>query len=174
MALPATARILDLGTGSGCIALTLAAELPRAEVWSLDRSLGALALAAHNRRRLDLGRRVHFLASDWGTALHCGFVDSLDLIVSNPPYIDPEQPSEYAADVAAHEPHLALFAAETGLACYRVLFDWKGRYAPRTPLVTEIGRGQLPDLVALAGRFGLRLVGTDRDYGGIERVARWR
>ncbi|MBZ0111863.1 MAG: peptide chain release factor N(5)-glutamine methyltransferase [Thermoanaerobaculia bacterium] len=169
--LPTAPRILDLGVGSGCIALTLVAEIPRSRVWAVDRSLGALAVAWRNRRNLGVGERAHLIASDWDRALR---LREFDLVVCNPPYIDRSQPSEFQPEVAAFEPSEALFAEEGGLADYSSLFAAISERASQVPLVTEIGRGQLEELTALASTYDLRPVRVVVDYAGIERVVLWQ
>ena len=112
-------RVLDLGTGSGCIAVTLAAELPDARVTAGDASPPALAVAATNAVRHDVADRVAFVAGDWCAALQPG--ERFDAVVSNPPYITTDEMGTLPRDVEAHEPHLALDGGEDGLGCYRAL-----------------------------------------------------
>lgn len=127
---------LDVGTGSGCIALALAAALPRARVDGVDISAAALALARENRRELRLGRRVRLLQSDYFSALEGR---RYDIIVSNPPYVGSEEfaslPAEYG-----HEPALGLRAGRDGLGAVRVLLREAPRHLnPAGILVVEVG-----------------------------------
>lgn len=165
--LPAAATVLDIGTGSGCIALTLAAERPRWRVVATDLSLGALACAGQNARRLGLAGRVEFVANDLAAAIA---LDSVDLVVANPPYIDPQEPALVALDVRTYEPHLALFADDRGLAVLARLFDLAEGLHEGALLACEIGYGQLDAVLALAGeRQRLELVEVRSDIAGIAR-----
>ncbi|HVS02246.1 MAG TPA: peptide chain release factor N(5)-glutamine methyltransferase [Thermoanaerobaculia bacterium] len=168
LSLPPAPRILDLGAGSGCLAVTLAAELPCARVVATDRSLGALAVAAANARHHGVAGRLALIAADWRRGLR---VQGFDLLVSNPPYVDPRQRPELSPEVAEHEPATALFAAGRGLAAYRQLLEQTRDAADGTPFLLEIGAGQLADVAALAATLGWPLQGAETDYAGIPRVA---
>ncbi|HVR07812.1 MAG TPA: peptide chain release factor N(5)-glutamine methyltransferase, partial [Thermoanaerobaculia bacterium] len=104
LALPAAPRILDVGTGSGCLAVTLALELRGATVTAADLSPGALAVAAGNARRHGVAGRVAAVASDLTVAFDLG---GFDLVVSNPPYVDPADAPGLSPEVCKFEPHLA-------------------------------------------------------------------
>jgi len=110
-------RVLDIGTGTGCLAFALASREARAQVTATDLSAEALALAKENAVALEISEpRVAFAAGDLFGALDPACKDSFDLIVSNPPYIDPELRPTLAPEVREHEPASALFAPEKGLA----------------------------------------------------------
>ena len=130
---PQAPRVLDLGTGSGAIALALAQSLPTAWVTALDRSCRALAIADRNRRRHNLQDRVHLLAGDW-LAPFSGSKARFDVIVSNPPYIPAGQIDELAPDIVRYEPRAALDGGPDGLACLALLIGaaptWLCRAAP--------------------------------------------
>ncbi len=165
--LPAAARVIDVGTGSGCIALTLAAERPRWRVLASDLSLGALACARANAAHLGLAHRVTFVAADLAAPIA---LSTVDLVVSNPPYVDPQEEALVALDVRTHEPHLALFAAERGLATVKRLFDLAAGLHRDAMLACEIGYGQLDAVLALAReRPWLELVEVRADLAGIAR-----
>lgn len=166
-ALPAAASVLDIGTGSGAIALTLAAERPGWRVLATDLSLGALACARANARRLGLAGRVAFVAADLAGPLDLATVE---LVVANPPYIDPHEPALVALDVRTYEPHLALFAADRGLAILARLFGLAKELHEGALLACEIGFGQLDAVLDLAGECPeLALVEVRNDLAGIAR-----
>jgi release factor glutamine methyltransferase len=131
---PEASRILDVGCGSGAIAVTLSLELNR-PVWATDISLPALTVAAENARRL--GAAVHLAACDVTSAVAGR---SLDLLVSNPPYVPLEEEAGLQREIRDYEPRLALFSGLTGLDMYRRLADDAGRVLrPGGWLVVELG-----------------------------------
>jgi len=164
---PAGPRALDLGTGSGCIALSLAAEAPGARVVAVDASPEALAVARDNAARAGLTARVRFLAGDLYGPL--AGEAPFDLIVSNPPYLTPAEWEAAQPEVRDHEPKGALVGGGDGLAVYRRLFAGADAHlAPGGRIVVEIGATQGADVVALARRAGFApevradLAGRDR------------
>ena len=169
--LPEEPHILDLGAGSGNISVTLACELPKAQLWSIDRSLAALALTQRNGQLHQVNSRLNLVASNWGSALD---LPTFDLVVSNPPYIDQESPTEYSPEVARYEPSIALFAPDGGLFHYDSIFAAASQLPSGTPVITEIGRGQLPRLTERAVRFGFEPIRTISDYSAIERTIMWQ
>jgi release factor glutamine methyltransferase len=147
------ARILDLGTGGGAIALALAQAWPGAAVTAVDRSPDALALAAENAAATGLGARVRFLGSDWFSALAPG--ETFDLIVANPPYLSAEEVAAAAPEVRDFDPAAALAAGEGGLADLRaILLGARARLAPGGWLALETGVDHHPALAALARSAG--------------------
>lgn len=136
---------LDFGTGSGCIALALAAQCPAARVTALDASAEALAVARENATRLQLAGRVEFFLGDGFAALPAG--RRFDLIVSNPPYIPSAEIAELEPEVREFDPRAALDGGEDGLEFYRRLAaEAAGFLAPGGRLMVEFGDGQAESL----------------------------
>ena len=161
-----TARILDLGTGSGCIAVTLALELPQAQVTAIDASAIALAVARRNADRYSA--RLRFVQSDWFDALG---EESFDLIVANPPYIAAADPHLAAGDLR-HEPVTALASGTDGLdALRRIIAGAPAHLAPGGQLWLEHGYDQAPAVQELLFAAGLTEVKQHRDLAGIIRVS---
>lgn len=174
LGVPAGARVLDVGVGSGAIAVTLALERPRWRLVGTDLSPGALALARANARRLGAGRCC-FVACDLASAVR---LEAFDLLVSNPPYVPIEEEAALSPEVRDFEPGGALFspggdtgagaAPGTGIAS-RLL--GQARALPRrAAVILEIGHGQLDSVRALADRHGWRLARAIPDYAGIART----
>jgi release factor glutamine methyltransferase len=158
-------RILDLGTGSGAIAITLSLELPQATVVATDLSIAALAVAKHNRA---VHRApVHLAVS---TMLDAVDAHAADLVVANLPYLDPDDTAGLETEVLRWEPAGALFAGPGGLDRFRELFAATPRLRPGAVLQLEIGAGQSEPIMTLAAQYHLRRLDTVRDYAGHERV----
>jgi release factor glutamine methyltransferase len=164
---PVPRRILDIGTGSGILAITLALELPDASVTATDISAEALAVAQQNVRALDVNR-IRFVRSDLLSASSKD--DRFDCIVSNPPYVSTSEVLE--AQVRDYEPATALYAGEDGLAIYRRLIPQAFEHLePASHLLLEIGHGQrdvVGELLRASGFDGIRFV---EDLQRIPRVA---
>jgi release factor glutamine methyltransferase len=162
-------RFLDIGSGSGAIAIAIAANEPAAEIVATDISPTALAVARDNALRLGVSDRIRFLESDLLSALGPAEFP-FDAILSNPPYIPSTDAATMQREVVAHEPHTALFAGLDGLDIYRRLIP--AAYAALRPgglLALEIGFGQRDDLAALlTGWDNVRFI---EDYAAIPRVA---
>ena len=118
--------VLDLGTGSGAIALAIASEWPDARVSATDASAGALELARANAHALGLSGRVVFAHGDWFEAV--GADERFEVVVSNPPYVSPAEAAELPPEVRDWEPHPALFAGDDGLAALRAIVDEAPRH----------------------------------------------
>ena len=157
-------RIVDVGCGSGAIAITVALELATPTL-ATDLSSDALAVARHNAATL--GAQVTFVQGDLLTA----FADrSLDAVLSNPPYVPVAQRESLQREVRDYEPHLALFAGETGNEMYASLFTQAARVLkPGGLLILELGFGSLDSVLAMA-QTGWQDVGTTDDLAGIPRV----
>ena len=162
------ARVADVGTGSGCIALSLAAELPETEVHALDVSPAALAVARRNASRLDL-ERVRFHEGDLLAPVSG---HSFDAIVSNPPYVDRAEAASLMPEVADHEPVLALFApGADAYGVYRRLIPQA--YAALVPggfLALEVGQGMADTVAALCEAAGLPVEAVLADLQRIPRT----
>ena len=165
--LPEAPRILDVGTGSGILAITLALEIPGARAVAVDLSPGALAVAAKNARRLGAADRVSLLGADLTAALE---LSRFDLVVSNPPYVDRAEIPEISPEVLDFEPHLALFPPGAGDATLARLFAQCTGLRSGIPLAVEIGRGQLDAVRRHAAASGLDIAEVREDYAGIPRT----
>jgi release factor glutamine methyltransferase len=164
---PLTA-IADVGTGSGCIAVTLALELPDAQVTATDVSPAALTVARRNAERYDVAGRMAFRL----THMLDGLSGPFGLIVSNPPYVSSESETTLQPEVARYEPRQALYAGGDGLDAYRGLFPAAAeRLADEGLLVVEFGFGQEADVRDLARAAGLTVLRVRPDLQGIPRVA---
>ncbi len=166
--LPTSPTILDLGTGSGILACTLAAEIPGSRVVATDVSIGALSVARRNATSLGLGHRLHLVAADLATALT---TRDFDLVVSNPPYIARSEAGDLSTEILDFEPHAALFAGVDGTAIHRRLLSELGELPPGTQLVLEIGADQGETLGQLAAGSPFELVEVRKDLAGRSRIA---
>ncbi|WP_010140824.1 peptide chain release factor N(5)-glutamine methyltransferase [Oceanicola sp. S124] len=160
------ARVLDLGTGSGCLLLTLLAERPQARGQGVDLSPAALAVAGRNRAALGLEDRAELTVSDWFGAVSGRF----DLIVSNPPYITEAEMAGLSPEVL-REPAMALSPGGDGLDSYRVIAAQAGAHLlPGGRLAVEIGWRQGAAVAALFAAAGLEQVAIHPDMDGRDRV----
>ncbi|HEX4576757.1 MAG TPA: peptide chain release factor N(5)-glutamine methyltransferase [Edaphobacter sp.] len=142
-------RIADIGTGSGAIAIALAAHLPQAAVTAFDISTEALTIAAANARDHNVANRIRFLQSDLLSTLNPK-AEAFDAIVSNPPYIPTSDRATLHPQVRDHEPPTALFAGETGLDIYRRLIPQAhNALKPNGLLALEIGHDQQDAIASL-------------------------
>jgi release factor glutamine methyltransferase len=158
-------RILDIGTGSGVIALSLAANFPEAEVTATDVAEDALALARENAARLGLTTRVVFLRSD--LLLYVNHV--YDVIVANLPYIAAGDRATLSREVR-HDPEIALFGGKQGDEIVGRLIDSApAKLKPGGLLALEVGVGQADDLAALMAEKNYHDITKERDYGGVIR-----
>lgn len=163
----AEGRVLDLGTGTGCLLLTVLAERPGLTGLGVDISAEAVATARRNAESLDLAGRAEFRTSDWFD----GVDGPYDLILSNPPYIPAAEIGLLMPEVRDHDPRLALAGGVDGLAAYRAIFAGAAAFLlPGGRLVLEIGAGQQADVVRLGGAHGLIAIATATDLGGHVRA----
>lgn len=159
-------RLLDLGTGTGCLLLALLHELPNAWGVAVDRNPGAARVAAGNARRLGLAERTAVICGDWGTALDGMF----DVILSNPPYIPDHDILGLMPEVSRFEPFLALAGGTDGLRDYRRLAPELVRLlAPDGFAALEVGQGQADAVAGLLKAEGFEEVETQKDLGLIDR-----
>jgi release factor glutamine methyltransferase len=162
--------IVDVGTGSGCLAIALALEFPRADITATDVSMAALDIARRNAKRHGVDHRIAFVQTDL-----LPHANAVDLMVSNPPYVAERDRASLAPEVRDYEPSLALFAGEDGLSVYRRLLP-EARQNISSPdvslarLIIEIGHDQKQAVTSLGTAAGFRLVHTRRDLQGITRV----
>jgi release factor glutamine methyltransferase len=160
--------VIDIGTGSGCLAVTLAAERPQDLVVATDISHEALLVARANARRHQVDGRLQFVRTDLASGLRI----QADLIVSNPPYVPYRDAGSLPIDVSDYEPAMALFGGRDGLAIIeRLLLTLTPRLAPHAAFIVEFGDGQEDDVAAAAEREGWQVVRMRRDLQGIARTA---
>ncbi len=160
-------RVLDLGTGSGAILITLLAERAGATGTGVDLSPKALAVAAANAASLSVSGRATFLQSDWLSAVSGRF----DLVVANPPYIAEAEMPALSPEVRLWEPRLALTPGGDGLdACRIILRDVRAVLVPAGRVLVEIGAGQGDAVAALCRSAGLQAVTVLQDMDGRDRV----
>jgi release factor glutamine methyltransferase len=166
-------RIVDVGTGSGAIAVALAHHLPQAAMTAIDVSAPALAVAEENAARNKVMGRIRFLHGDLLTPV---IAESFDLVVSNPPYVAGADRDSLSVEVRDHEPAAALFAGDDGLAIYRRLIPAAFKVlAPGGLLALEFGYGQSEAITGLLAAAGFQRVEVFPDLQGIPRVAfAWR
>lgn len=161
------ATVLDLGTGSGILAVTLMAEWPKAQALATDISPDALAVAGENAARYDIGDRLSFAQSNWFESVQGEF----DLIVANPPYIAMEEMAGLDRDVRDFDPHIALTPGGDGLDPYRLIAASVGRHlSPDGRLIVEIGHQQAADVQQIFQDAGLSSLCCHPDLAGRDRV----
>lgn len=165
-------RLLDLGTGTGCLLLSLLHELPQASGIGVDFSAAALAVACANAASLGLADRAAFRRARWGEGLD----ERFDLIVSNPPYIPSAEIDQLMPEVARYEPRMALDGGVDGLDAYRAIATDVGRLlSPRGRMAVEIGATQADSAGAILAAAGLAVTAVRRDLAGHPRclILRW-
>ena len=158
-------RIVDVGTGSGVIALSLAAKFPQAQVWAIDVSEEALALARENAAHLNLSDRVELLKSNLFQNLH----ERFDLIVANLPYISMQDRPSLAPEVL-HDPEIALFGGERGdELIHKLIEQAPSRLRPSGLLALEVGLSQAEAISGLLTKKNYHDIESKNDYLGVKR-----
>jgi release factor glutamine methyltransferase len=170
-------RILDLGVGSGCILITLLAELPNAWGLGIDRSPDALQIARANAAALGVANRAAFACANWLDAIapQDALAVPFDLVVSNPPYISEGEIATLAPEVCYHDPLMALDGGPSGLDAYRIIIGGTGAVIAQNGwLMLESGAGQVTEIFNLLRHYGWTGTPGDctirMDMAGIERV----
>lgn len=162
-------RVLDLGTGSGCLILSVLSEYPNATGTAVDVSAEALAVARENAVANGLQDRMELCHGEWCGALAEG--EQYDIIVSNPPYIPTDEIKGLDRDVREFEPHLALDGGADGLDCYRVLAkQLKERMLPGGIALMEVGAGQSQDVADIMKTSGWTVIEIAKDLAQMARV----
>ena len=161
------AKIVDMGTGTGAIAIALLANVDGLKATAVDISDDALKTASLNAENARVADRFNSLKSDWFS----GFSGKFDMIISNPPYIPESEISTLATEVKKYDPLRALSGGEDGLQFYRKLAK-EGRLflKPHGMIAVEIGKGQEKDVIALFSENGFELKKTRKDLNGILRA----
>src|SRR5262245_9993916 len=169
----AAPRIVDIGSGSGNLAVALAKQLPAAQVTTIDKSAAALAIAQQNAAKHGVAQRIRFLEGDLFTPLAA---NEFDFVVSNPPYIPAKDIAQLPIGVKVYEPHLALDGGPDGFAVFDRLIDAaRARLVPGGWLIVEIGAPQEEHArQRLAALAEYELAPTVRDFSGHPRVLKAR
>lgn len=165
-----TPRLLDLGTGSGAILITLLAEQPEASGVGVDISQAALRIAQINAKNLGVDARTEWLCGDWFAALGQQ-AERFDAIISNPPYITRTAMQDLEAEVSGYDPHIALLGGDDGLDAYRqILSEAKHWLSPQGWLGCEIGFDQNMAVRGLFYQAGFTNIQSRKDMNGLDRI----
>jgi release factor glutamine methyltransferase len=159
-------RVVDLGTGTGCLLLALLSELPHARGIGVDIAPGAITTARGNAARLGLANRAAFQLGGWGSRI----AGPADVILTNPPYIPCDEIAALPPEVLRYDPVAALDGGPDGLAAYRVLGPAiRDLLSAAGKAYVELGAGQVDQVARLMAEAGLRVAAVKRDLAGIER-----
>jgi len=166
-------RLLDLCTGSGCIAVSLAKELPAAQLFAIDKSPAALAIARNNAQQHGVSNRIRFFEGDlFGPIEELDIHGQVDMIVTNPPYVSLAEQQSLQPEVGKYEPAMALFAGPEGTELQKLIIDGAPGYLKSNGmLVMEMGIGQaerLMNIISMDERY--RSSAVIKDLAGIDRV----
>ena len=161
-------NIVDLGTGSGCIPITLLSELPNATATAVDISVEALEVAKQNAQKHKMSSRIDFHQGSWFEGLEG---QDFDILTSNPPYIPESDIENLSREVKNHDPILALSGGNDGLDEYKkIIFGLKDKLNGNNRAFLEMGIGQLESLTRLVDESNLLLCDSKADLAGIPRV----
>ena len=166
--LSATPTLLDLGTGSGCLACTLALEKPTSRVVATDISSAALGVARANRQQHSLSNRLYLVCADLARGID---LSAIDLVVSNPPYVAREQATALSPEILDFEPETALFADSDGLEVIRRLLSELAGLRSGVWLILEMGSKQDQQIKQLVSESCFSLLAIKPDYARLPRVA---
>jgi release factor glutamine methyltransferase len=167
------AWVLDMGTGSGAVALAIAANAPGVRIVAADISKESLEVAHRNAERLGVADRIEFRHGDCWAALDGGAPMRFDLVVSNPPYVEDAALETLAPEIREYEPRIALTAGPDGLAFYRRILGRAAKFIrPGGELQVEVGAGQAASVIDMCREAGCTGAVAIRDLAGIERVVR--
>jgi release factor glutamine methyltransferase len=162
-------RILDLGTGTGCIAISILAINPQATAVAVDANPDAVAMAKENAEAHGVDRRLEVRQGSWFEPIEAG--ETFDVIVSNPPYIASSVIKTLRPEVKDHDPHLALDGGKDGLDAYRaILVEARKRLKREGALILEIGHDQLPHVKQLMVQAKLNDITFEKDLAGLDRM----
>lgn len=169
-----TYRMLDIGVGSGAIALSTAYHRPKGDILGVDISKEALKVAEENRKNIGLDN-VRFMESDLFSSIGEEYLESFNIIASNPPYIPEGEKETLQREVRTHEPALALFGGEDGLDYYRKITSQAMKFlASEGLLIFEIGAGQGPDVAGILKGNGFKAVTVIKDLEKRDRIVTGR
>lgn len=169
--LPVGGRVLDLGTGSGCILLSLLAERSDASGAGVDVSAGAVEVARENAESLGVATRARFLEGGWGAAIEAGLAP-FDLVLSNPPYIAEAEFASLDVDVQRYDPRIALTPGGDGLGAYRAILALAGKLVKSGGSIGfEFGLGQEEAVTGMMAAARLQDIAVFRDLAGLSRAA---
>tara|TARA_B100000959_G_scaffold269571_1_gene315490 strand:+ start:871 stop:1746 length:876 start_codon:yes stop_codon:yes gene_type:complete len=168
-------NVIDLCTGSGCIAVCMAVELPESKVYAIDLSDKALAVARENAKKHGVDKRITFLEGDLLNPLEpLGLKGKIDLFLSNPPYVSKKMMEELQPEIELYEPMLAVFGGEDGFDYYRRIIPEAAEYLkPGGHLILEIGYGQEDGTVSLIEEATVyKEIEVKKDFAEIDRVVK--
>lgn len=159
-------NIADLGTGSGCLAISLSLEYLRSKITATDISKNALKIAKKNSIDLDVYNHINFICCNW-----INFNDYYDIIVSNPPYLSLSEYNNSETSLRNFEPRIALIGGKDGLSSYTEIAPKIAKVSSKKTIsFIEIGQGQRADCVEIFNKFGFECIDILADYQSIERI----
>lgn len=163
-------KVLDLGTGSGCLLLATLSEYPNAIGVGTDIQVEAIQMAMVNAKALRLDSRCEFIQTSWGKGLERSTTEQFDIILCNPPYIRTDEFDSLESNVKNHDPYVALVSGEDGLECYRQIMPYIQKLlAPNGFAFLEFGQGQANDISNVGKAHRLTTAYIRKDLARIER-----